>query len=67
MTYVTVCKMPKGSFGVSGVNGDCLHSMDSVQNRGKRGRAACVRNVTACASHPKDSFDHSLKWSFLQN
>lgn len=32
-----------------------------AQNRGKRGRVACVRNVTACASHPNDSFDRSPK------
>lgn len=32
-----------------------------AQNRGKRGRMACVRNVTASASHPNDSFDRSPK------
>lgn len=31
-----------------------------AENRGARG-VACVRNVPASASHPNDSFDHSLK------
>lgn len=61
-----VCKMPEGSFGVNEVNGGCLHSMPSSTEQREERRVACVRNVTACASHPNDSFDHSPKLSLSE-
>lgn len=38
----TVCKMPEGSFGVSEVNGGCLHSMPSnTEQREERKGGLC--------------------------